>query len=110
MNTIRTISILVLAGLAEISGAYLVWQWVRNGKSAWLGLLGVAALLVYGLTQTLQTFSFGRVFSAYGGVFIILALLWGWAVDGQVPDRWDWLGASFALVGASIILWGPRAV
>lgn len=108
MNTIRTISLLVLAGLAEISGAYLIWQWIRSGKSAWLGLLGVGALLLYGLIQTLQTFNFGRVFAAYGGVFIGVALLWGWVVDGQAPDRWDWVGVSFALVGAAIILWGPR--
>lgn len=108
MNTIRTISLLVLAGLAEISGAYLIWQWIRSGKSAWLGLLGVGALLLYGLIQTLQTFNFGRVFAAYGGVFIGVALLWGWVVDGQTPDRWDWVGVSFALVGAAIILWGPR--
>lgn len=108
MNIFRTISLLVLAGIAEISGAYLIWQWIRNGKSAWLGLLGVGALLVYGLVQTLQTFSFGRVFAAYGGVFIAVALLWGWVVDGQAPDRWDWVGASLALLGAAIILWGPR--
>ena len=108
MNTIRTISLLVLAGLAEISGAYLIWQWIRSGKSAWLGFLGVAALLVYGLTQTLQPLNFGRVFAAYDGVFITLALLWGWGVDGQAPDRWDWIGVGFALLGSAIILWGPR--
>lgn len=108
MNTIRTISLLIVAGLAEISGAYLIWQWIRNSKSAWLGLFGVGALFVYGLTQTLQTFSFGRAFAAYGGVFIALALLWGWVVEGQMPDRWDWVGVSLALLGASIILWGPR--
>ena len=110
MNNIRTIGLLVIAGIAEISGAYLIWQWIRGSKSAWLGLLGLGALLIYGLTQTLQAFEFGRIFAAYGGVFISLALLWGWLVDGQMPDRWDWLGASFALVGAAIILWGPRAV
>lgn len=108
MNPIRTIGLLIVAGLAEISGAYFIWQWIRNGKTAWLGLLGVGALLVYGLVQTLQTFSFGRVFAAYGGFFIAIALLWGWAVDGQVPDRWDWVGVSIALIGASIILWAPR--
>ena len=108
MNTIRIIGLLVLASFAEISGAYLIWQWIRSNKSAWMGLLGVVALLVYGLTQTLQPFNFGRVFAAYGGVFITVALLWGWLVDGQVPDRWDLIGASFAIGGAAIILWGPR--
>lgn len=108
MINIRTIGLLLAAGLAEISGAYLIWKWMRDGWSAWLGLLGVGALFVYGLVQTLHDFSFGRVFAAYGGVFIALALLWGWVVDGQTPDRWDWVGVGFALVGAAIILWGPR--
>jgi len=108
MNSMRTIGLLIIAGLAEISGAYLIWQWIRGGKSAWWGLFGIGALLFYSLTQTLQAFNFGRVFAAYGGVFITLALLWGWVVDGQAPDRWDWVGVSFALVGAGIILWMPR--
>ncbi|MDK1028468.1 MAG: YnfA family protein [Anaerolineae bacterium] len=108
MNTIRTISLLLIAGLAEIIGVYLIWGWIRNSRPAWWALLGIGALFVYGLTQTLQALNFGRVFSAYGGIFIVLALVWGWLVDGQTPDRWDWIGVSFALLGASIILWAPR--
>ncbi len=108
MNAIRTISIFILAGLAEIGGVYLIWQWIRGNKSALLGALGLAALFIYGTLQTLQTVTFGRAFAAYGGVFIVLATLWGWQVDGRTPDRWDWVGAGVCLVGVAIILWAPR--
>ena len=108
MNAIRTIGLFVVAGLAELSGVYLIWQWIRAGKPAFWGLVGLILLSVYAVTQTFQTFSFGRAFAAYGGIFITLALLWGWLIDSRVPDRWDWLGVSFCLVGAAIILWGPR--
>jgi small multidrug resistance family-3 protein len=109
MNVIWTITLFLVAGLAEIGGAYLVWQWVRAGKPILWSMLGLLALFVYSLVQTLQVFNFGRVFAAYGGVFITLAMLWGWKIDGQLPDRWDWLGVSICLVGVSIILWAPRS-
>ena len=108
MGNLRTIGLLVVAGLLELSGAYLIWQWVREGKSAWLAFLGLGALLLYGITQSQQAFGFGRVFAAYGGVFIALALVWGWLIEGQSPDRWDLIGASLALIGAAVILWAPR--
>jgi len=108
MNAIRTIGLFVAAGLAELSGAYLIWQWIREGKPASWGFVGLIALSVYAVTQTFQAFNFGRAFAAYGGIFITLALLWGWLVDRRVPDRWDWLGVSLCLVGAATILWGPR--
>jgi small multidrug resistance family-3 protein len=79
MINFRTISLLIIAGLAEISGAYFIWQWIRNSKSAWLGLIGVAALFAYAVTQTMQDFNFGRVFAAYGGIFIALGLGIGWS-------------------------------
>ena len=106
----RTISLFVLAAVAEIGGVYLIWQWVRGGKSFLLALFGLTALFGYGLTQTLQTFNFGRSFAAYGGVFISLAMLWGWWVDGQMPDRWDWIGVGICLFGATIIVWAPRSL
>jgi small multidrug resistance family-3 protein len=109
MNVIWTITLFLVAGLAEIGGAYLVWQWVRAGKPILWSMLGLLALFVYSLVQTLQVFNFGRVFAAYGGVFITLAMLWGWKIDGQLPDHWDWLGVSICLVGVSIILWAPRS-
>lgn len=99
----------VLAGLAEIGGGYLIWLWLREGQSIYWGLLGGLILVVYGIIPTFQRFpSFGRVYAAYGGIFIILALFWGWIVDKKAPDLFDWLGAIICLIGASVILWAPR--
>jgi len=104
----RTFGLFLIAALCEIGGAYLIWQWQRTGKSVVLVLFGLAALFIYSLIQTTQAFGFGRTFAAYGGIFILVALLWGWFVDMQVPDRWDWLGAGLCLVGVAIILATPR--
>jgi small multidrug resistance family-3 protein len=105
----RALLLFVLAGLAEIGGGWLVWQWLREGRAVWYGLLGGALLVAYGVLPTLQAEpAFGRVYAAYGGVFIVLSLLWGWRVDGWQPDRFDLLGAALALVGVLIILWGRR--
>jgi len=108
MNILRTIALYILAALAEIGGAYLIWRWIRADKPVFWGLLGIFSLFVYGLTQTLQPFNFGRTFAAYGGIFITLAMLWGWLIDGHLPDRWDWLGVVICLVGVAVILWAPR--
>jgi small multidrug resistance family-3 protein len=105
----RALGLFVLAGLAEIGGGWLVWQWLREGRAVWCGLLGGALLVAYGVLPTFQAEpAFGRVYAAYGGVFIVLSLLWGWRVDGWQPDRFDLLGAALALVGVLIILWGRR--
>jgi len=102
---IRSIPLFLLAALAEISGAYLVWQWIRGGRTWALGLLGALVLFGYGLLQTRQPFNFGRAFAAYGGVFIALSTLWGWWVDGRKPDARDWIGAAICLLGAAVIGW-----
>ncbi|PDY46908.1 YnfA family protein [Bacillus pseudomycoides] len=100
--------IFILAGLAEIGGGYLIWKWIREGGSIWLGLMGGIILCLYGVIATFQVFSsFGRVYAAYGGVFILMSLLWGWMVDKKTPDLFDWAGAAVCLVGVFIILW-PR--
>jgi small multidrug resistance family-3 protein len=108
--TLFTVILLfLLAGLAEIGGGYLIWLWLREGKSAYLGLFGGIALALYGVIATFQMFpSFGRVYAAFGGVFIILSVLWGWGIDKKVPDTYDWLGATVCLVGVSVMLWAPR--
>ena len=104
-----TIILFILAGVAEIGGGYLVWLWLREGRPYWYGILGGIILALYGIIPTLQKFpAFGRVNAAYGGVFIILSILWGWGVDKKTPDTYDWIGAVICLVGVSIILWGPR--
>lgn len=106
---VKTLGLMLVAATCEVGGAYLIWQWQRAGKPLLFALLGLAALLGYAWLQTLQAFAFGRAFAAYGGIFILLALLWGWGVDGQTPDRWDWLGVACCLVGVNIMLWMPRA-
>lgn len=106
---IKTSSLFLIAALCEISGAYLIWQWRNNGKPAWLALGGILALFLYACIQTTQSFSFGRAFAAYGSVFIASAILWGWWMDKQPPDQWDWLGVVVCLVGAGVILWAPRS-
>ncbi len=98
----------LLAGAAEIGGGYLVWLWLRDGRSPLLGAAGFAVLALYGVIPTLQPASFGRVYAAYGGIFIVLSLLWGWSLGGIRPDRWDVLGASLSLAGAMIMMYMPR--
>jgi small multidrug resistance family-3 protein len=80
---------------------------LREGQGAWLGLVSGAVLFAYGVIPTLQQEpAFGRVCAAYGGIFVILSILWGWLVDGWRPDRFDLLGAAIALVGVAVIMWG----
>ncbi|MFZ3589615.1 YnfA family protein [Bacillus sp. DJP31] len=99
----------ILAGLSEIGGGYLIWLWIKEGKPLWYGIVGSVILVSYGIIPTLQSFpSFGKVYAAYGGVFIVLAVLWGWGMDKKTPDFYDFLGASICLIGVSIILWAPR--
>ncbi|WP_316753313.1 YnfA family protein [Pedobacter gandavensis] len=108
MDVIRSLAIFVLAGLCEIGGGYLMWLWLKEGKPLWYGLIGAVILAAYGVVATWQTANFGRVYATYGGVFIVLALLWAWKIDGFKPDKWDVIGASIALIGASIIIYMPR--
>jgi small multidrug resistance family-3 protein len=96
------------AGLCEIGGGYLVWLWLREGKSPWLAVLGAVVLVLYGIIPTLQPASFGRVYAAYGSVFIVLSLLWGWKIDGVSPDTPDVIGGLIALVGVFVIMYWPR--
>lgn len=106
---LNAIVLFILAGLAEIGGGYLVWLWLREAKPAWYGMIGGLILVLYGIIPTLQKFpSFGRVYAAYGGVFVILSVLWGWGIDGKTPDIYDWIGAIICLVGVSVMLWAPR--
>lgn len=104
----RSIAIFLLAGLCEIGGGYLVWLWLRDHRSVGLGVAGAFLLVVYGILPTLQPAPFGRVYAAYGGVFVVLSLLWGWWVDGHRVDWADALGGAVCLAGVGIIMYWPR--
>ena len=108
MNIARSIALFVAAGLAEIGGGYLIWRWLREGAGWPAGLFGAVVLVLYGVIPTLQHANFGRVYAAYGGVFVIMSLLWGWGVDGDRPDRYDWLGAAIVAAGVALIYFAPR--
>lgn len=108
MKILLSIGIFILAGLCEIGGGYMVWMWLRDGKSQWIGVLGGIILMIYGIVATFQTQNFGRVYAAYGGIFIAMAILWGWKVDGIVPDKYDLIGGLISLLGMGIIMFAPR--
>ncbi|WP_145859686.1 YnfA family protein [Pedobacter suwonensis] len=110
MEIIRSLSIFLIAGLCEIGGGYLIWLWIKEGKPLWYGFIGAIILIAYGVVATWQTANFGRTYATYGGIFIVLALIWAWKVDGFVPDKWDIIGAGIALIGVCVIIYAPRPV
>jgi small multidrug resistance family-3 protein len=111
-DTIRKIltslSFFLLAGLFEIGGGYLVWLWLRENLSWILGLIGGIVLFLYGIVPTFQRSYFHRTYAAYGGIFIVMAIFWGWIVGGNTPDVFDIIGAAIALAGVTIIFYMPR--
>ena len=109
VTVLRSIALFLLAALAEIGGAWLVWQGVREHRGLVFAGAGVVALGAYGFVATLQPDShFGRILAAYGGVFVAGSLAWGMAVDGFRPDRYDLVGAVLCLVGVAVIMYAPR--
>ena len=83
-------------------------MWIREGKGFWIAVLGGAILVLYGITPTFQAANFGRVYAAYGGIFIVLSILWGWQIDKIVPDRFDLIRGFVAMIGVIIIMYWPR--
>lgn len=110
MTVLRSISLFIVAALAEIGGAWLVWQGLREKRGLiWIGV-GVIALGLYGFVATFQPSPhFGRVLAAYGGVFVVGSLIWGVVFDGFRPDRYDIIGAAMCLIGVAVIMYAPRA-
>ena len=109
MKPLVSVALFALAALAEIGGAWLVWQSVREAKPWWWAGLGVMALGAYGFVAAFQPEAhFGRVLAAYGGVFIVGSLVWGVVLDGFRPDRWDLAGAAVCLLGVALIMFAPR--
>ncbi|OIJ27383.1 YnfA family protein [Nocardioides luteus] len=106
---LRSVLLFVLAAIAEIGGAWLVWQGLREHRGwLWVGA-GFIALGLYGVVATLQTDAhFGRILAAYGGVFVAGSIAWGMAMDGYRPDRWDIAGATLCLAGMGVIMYAPR--
>jgi len=109
IEVFKSVGYFILAGLFEIGGGYLVWLWLREGKPIWYALAGAVILVLYGVIPTLQPAHFGRVYAAYGGVFVALSILWGWKVDAVVPDKYDIIGGFIALTGVVIIMYWPRS-
>ena len=109
MTVLRSVALFLLAALAEIGGAWLVWQGVREHRGLLFAGAGVLALGAYGFVATLQPDpNFGRILAAYGGVFVAGSLVWGMLVDGFRPDRWDVAGAALCLSGVAVIMYAPR--
>ncbi|MEV7328196.1 YnfA family protein [Micromonospora sp. NPDC093244] len=109
MTVLRSLVLFALAALAEIGGAWLVWQGWREQRGLWWIAAGVVALGCYGFVATFQPdANFGRILAAYGGVFVAGSLGWAMVVDGFRPDRWDLAGAALCLLGVAVIMYGPR--
>lgn len=108
MEFLKSISYFIIAGIFEISGGYLIWLWLREGRNVSYAVFGAIILAIYGVIPTLQPANFGRVYAAYGGVFVVLSILWGWGIDKVVPDKFDCIGGLICLVGVLIIMYWPR--
>jgi small multidrug resistance family-3 protein len=105
----RSALFFVVAGLMEIGRGYLMWLWLRERWAWWVGALGALVLVGYGVVPALQPANFGRVYAAYGGVFIAMSMLWGWWVDAHRPERRDVVGGALRLAGVALIMYAPRS-
>ncbi|MGX7678939.1 YnfA family protein [Jatrophihabitans sp. DSM 45814] len=109
MLVTRSVSLFIIAAIAEIGGCWLVWQAVREHRAWWFAAAGVLSLAAYGFVATAQPNShFGRILAAYGGVFVVGSLLWAMAFDRFCPSRFDIIGAAICVVGVSVIMFAPR--
>ncbi|MGQ2964475.1 YnfA family protein [Methylophilus sp.] len=106
----KTLLLFVLTAIAEIVGCYLPYLWLREGKSIWLLVPAAISLAVFAWLLTLHPTAAGRIYAAYGGVYIGVAIVWLWLVDGIRPTGWDLLGAAVAMLGMAIIMFAPRQI
>ena len=104
----RSIAFFLLAGLFEIGGGYMVWKAIKGAQPLWIGIVGGILLALYGMVATFQPAGFGRTYAAYGGIFVLMALLWGWIVDKTKPDLYDVIGTAIILIGTIVIFYAPR--
>ncbi|WP_292466378.1 YnfA family protein [Methanolobus sp.] len=107
-SMILTILLFILAGIFEIGGGYFIWLWIRENKDISFALLGAITLFLYGIVPTFQTSHFHRIYATYGGIFVVMSLLWGWVFDRIPPDTYDIIGCIVILVGVGIIYFWPR--
>ena len=107
-SIIVSLALFFAAALFEIGGEYLVWLWLRRKRGVLLGMIGAIILFIYGVIQTVQPAHFGRVYAAYGAVFIVSSIIWGCAIDKKKPDRFELIGAGIVLIGALVIMYAPR--
>jgi small multidrug resistance family-3 protein len=105
---ITTLVLFFIAAIFEIGGGYLVWKWLKEKRNWIYGLFGGLVLFGYGIILTLQPSNFSRVYAAYGGIFIISSIIWGYVIDKKRPDKIEIIGALIALMGALIIFYAPR--
>jgi len=108
MPELKTILLFLVTALAEIVGCYLPYLWLREGKSVWLLFPAALSLALFAWLLTLHPAAAGRIYAAYGGVYVFVAIFWLWAVDGIRPTTWDVVGSLVALAGMGIIMFGPR--
>ncbi len=109
MTDIKTYGLFALTALAELIGCYLPYLWLREGKTIWLLIPGALSLAAFVWLLTLHPTAVGRVYAAYGGVYVAMAILWLWTVNGIRPTLWDLVGAAVALIGMAIIMFAPRS-
>lgn len=108
MDLLKILGLFAVTALAEIVGCYLPWLWLKQGRSAWLLVPAALSLAAFAWLLTLHPQAAGRVYAAYGGVYISVALLWLWAVDGLRPTATDWIGVGLCLTGMAVIMLGAR--
>lgn len=105
---VTTLGLFFFASLLEICGGYLVWKWLREHKGKIFGLAGAIILFWYGVVPTFQPANFGRVYAAYGGIFIVSSIIWGYWIDKKKPDRFEIIGSIVTLVGVAVMFYFPR--
>ena len=109
-GSVATLALYALTALLEIAGCFAFWAWLRLDRSDWWAVAGTASLVLFAVLLTRADSAYaGRAFAAYGGVYIASSLVWLWTIESTPPDRWDIAGGAIALMGAALILWGPRS-
>lgn len=109
MEPLKTLALFVVTAVAEIVGCYLPYLWLKQGKTAWLLMPAAASLAAFAWLLSLHPTASGRVYAAYGGVYISVAIVWLMLIDGVRPSMSDWVGVAVSLAGMAIIMFGPRS-